>query len=130
MMRHHVVFRFRLPPVLMLRAPLGAWRRAPRAVTLDVGADAVVNVVGHDRLETFARKQVLSTTMAFLRAVDRNVPPMVLEATLSAPSCRERPEYYGISLGAAVSIARTDPHRAPVLVAGHQNFELVNLDAG
>jgi hypothetical protein len=113
---HHVTFRFRLPPALMLRAPVGAWLRAPRGVSVDVSADGAVIVTSVDHHETYARDQVVKTAARFLGSIDADVPMTSLPASLSAPTCRARPEIYAIALGAKVSIARTE--RAPHLHAG------------
>jgi len=113
---HHVTFRFRLPPTLMLRAPVGAWPRAPRGASVDVAADGAVVVTSVDRHETYARDQVIKVAARFLGLIDADVPMTALPASLSAPSCRARPEIYAIALGAKVSIARTD--RAPHLERG------------
>lgn len=123
---HHVTFRFRLPPALALRAPLGFWPRSPAGCTLDVGEHGNVLVTSVDHSETYARKQVFAVAGAFLRQTDPITQPTVINASLSAPSCRERGEVYAISLGAAVSIARTDPHQAPVLVFKRERLSLVD----
>ena len=123
---HPVTFRFRLPPVLMLRAPLGPWRRAPRGVDLDVGRGGDILVACRDGSELHARNQVLQTAAAFLRAADRNVPPMTFMATLE-PGNGERPIRYAISLGARVSIARTQEN--PLVVGQGADLELVNRPA-
>jgi hypothetical protein len=129
-MRHHVTFRFRLPPALAMRAPLGFWPRSPRGCTLDVGDHGNVLVSSVDHSEIFARKQVLQTAGAFLRTTDPVTQPETLLGELSAPSCRERLEVYSITLGAAVSIARSDPHRAPVLTFKRESqLSLLNLGA-
>ena len=105
-----MIFRFRLPPALLLGAPLGIWPRSTRATVLRVGEDGSITVTSVDHHESYGRDQVLKLAAAFLRAVDRNVPPTVLAATLEAPSTRDRglgyPARYSIALGAAVSITR------------------------
>ena len=103
---HHVVFRFRLPPVLMLRAEPGEWPRTARGVTLHVKPDGAIAVTSIDHSETFGRRQVLGTAARFLRAIEADAPMTTLAAELSAPSCRARPERYTIALGARVSITR------------------------
>jgi hypothetical protein len=112
---HHVVMRFRLPPALLLRAPVGLWERSPRGVIVAVASDGAVTVTGIDHSETFAEQQVLRTAAKFLRAIDARTCPVGFAATLSAPSCRRRPRGYAISFGAKVSIARSD--FAPTLAA-------------
>jgi len=124
--RHHVVFQFRLPPVLLLHAQPGLWPRAPRGASVDVGEDGAVVVTSYDHLETYARDQVLRVACAYLRACVRNAPPVTIRATLSAPSCRQRPVGYAISLGAKVSIAETNA-RPVVIGAGEA---MLNQAAG
>lgn len=130
---HHVTFRFALPPALAMRAPMGFWARSPRGCMVDVGAQGSVLVTSVDHSEVYARKRVLETACAFLRDVDPAVAPQRFEGTLSAPSCRTRGERYVVSIGAAVTIARTDPHRGPVVTLGPrppEQLDLINRIAG
>ena len=76
---HHVTFRFRLPPALALRAPLGFWPASPRGCTLDVGEQGNVLVTSVDRLESYARKQVFAVAGAFLRQTDPITQPAVMQ---------------------------------------------------
>jgi len=101
--RSYVNFRFRLPDALLLRAPVGEWPRAPRGARLEVGAGGAVTVTSYDSHESFAREQVLRLAASFLRAIDSDVPPTVLPATLGNG---EREQCYAIALGAKVSISR------------------------
>lgn len=112
---HHVVFQFRLPPVLLLHAQPGFWPRAPRGASVNVAGDGRITVTSVDRSEIYARAQVQRVAAAWLRESVRHQAPRAIAATLSAPSCREAPERYAIALDARVSIAKTA--EAP-LVAG------------
>jgi hypothetical protein len=102
-----VTLSFHLPPVLLLRAPIGSWPQAPRGVTLKVGTDGMVTSSCVNGSELHARGLVMTTAAAFLRAMDRNIPPTVIPAKMSAPSLGDRTVTYAIALGARVSIART-----------------------
>lgn len=128
--RHHVTFRFGLPGALALHAPVGYWMPAPRGVTVDVGEDGDVLVISLDHSETYARNQVLTTAAHFLRAIAGLGGPLTFIGELSAPSCRPRSETYSISVGASVSIARSDPHRAPVITLGPRQLDLLNRASG
>jgi hypothetical protein len=97
---HHVVFKFRLPPVLLLHAEPGIWPRSPRGCTVVMTEDGAVTVTSVDHSQTYAG--------AFLRASVRDAPATMLTAELDAPYCRERPVQFQISLGARVSIAQTE----------------------
>jgi hypothetical protein len=122
-----VTLSFRLPPVLMLRAPLGAWRRAPRGVTLDVGEDGTVTASCVNGSELYARTQVMTAAASFLRAMDSNIPPITIPAKMTAPSLGDRTVDYAISLGARVTIARTG--EAPA-VWGNPLLAVLNHDVG
>ena len=109
---HHVRFAFRLPAPLLLLAPRGLWQNTPRGCSLEVAGDGAVTVTSVDGHETYARDQVLRTATRFLRTLGlagrhKGLGPDVIKAELSAPSCRQRPETWVISLGATVSIACT-----------------------
>jgi hypothetical protein len=102
-----VRFAFRLPPVLLLRAPIGLWPRAPRGVTVRVESDGAVDVICTSGSELHARGMAIATAASFLHAVDHNVPPTTIPASLTVPSCGDREIRYAIRLGVRVSIART-----------------------
>jgi|SRR5579864_5554141 len=104
---HHVVFRFQLPPVLLLHVQSGLWPLAPRGSTVEVTAAGEVTVTSFDHSERYGRDQVLRLTVAFLRSSVREAPPLSVPGVLCAPSCRERPEQHVITLGAKVSISPT-----------------------
>ena len=107
-----VVFRFRLPTILLLRAEPGAWGRAPRDVRLDVAVDGRVEVSCRNGSESYARTRVLHTAAGFVRSIETNVPALSMGAELT-PANGERPIRYSIVLGARVSIARAG--EAPLL---------------
>jgi hypothetical protein len=109
--RKLVTFRFTLPGALLLRAPVGAWPRAPRGVRLTVEAGGAVTVVSFDRLESYARRQALDAASAFLRVMDRGQGALTFPAVLT-PANGESPIHYAVVVGAEVSIARTreKPH--------------------
>jgi hypothetical protein len=125
---HHVTFRFRLPPVLMLRAPLGFWPRCPRGVTLDVGEDGNVLVTSVDHHMSYAVDQVQKVAGRFLSSIGADVPMTTLQAFLSTPETRRRPitdpARYSIALGAEVSITRVLIEERPVLVAAEPRLRL------
>ena len=101
-----VLFTFKLPATLLLRAEPGLWGRAPRSVSLDVAHDGLVVVTCTDLSELHARGLVISTTGAFIRSIDRNAPVLKIPALMTVRSVR-RPIEYMIVIGARVSIART-----------------------
>jgi hypothetical protein len=117
---HHVTFRFRLPPVLLLRAPLGFWPRTPRGVRLDVGEEGNVLVTSFDHHMTYAVDQVLKCAARFLAAIGADVPMTTLHGFLSTPQTRRTaasdPARYSIALGAKVSITRVLIEEKAVLV--------------
>jgi len=117
---HHVSFRFRLPPVLLLRAPLGFWARCPRGVTLDVGEEGNVLVTSVDHHMSYAIETVLKTAGRFLGVIGADVPMTTLHGFLSTPETRRTvasdPARYSIALGAKVSITRVLIEEKPVLV--------------
>ena len=109
-----VQFVFRLPPTLLLCAPIGAWPQTPRGVTLTVTPDGTVEIACTDASELYGRSQVLTAAGDFLRAIEKDSPPLKIRAALTVPSWK-RPIGYMISVGAWVSIARTD--EAPAVFA-------------
>jgi hypothetical protein len=116
---HHVVLRFRLPPVLLLHAEPGLWPRSPRGGDLVLLADGAVTVTSQDHHESYGVDQVRRVALQWLRATVRNAPPTSIAATLSSPSLRRRRgpdghEVYAIVIGAKVSIARTDERPAAI----------------
>jgi hypothetical protein len=127
---HHVTFRFRLPPALLLRAPLGFWPRAPRGCTLDVGEEGNVLVTSLDRHMSYATDQVLKTAARFLAAIGADAPLQRLTGFLSTPATREagagHPARYSIALGAKVSITRVLIEEAPVMVEAEPPLRLVS----
>lgn len=130
---HHVTFRFRLPHALARHAPLGAWARSPRGCVVDVYETGHVVVTSADHLETFARKQALETAAAFLGAIAADLPAQSFQGELSAPSCRAAPQIYAVAVGAQVVLARTDPHRGPVIAIAREGpvqLDLINRIAG
>jgi hypothetical protein len=112
MSRFAVRFSFTLPPTLLLLVPQGSWGNVPRGCSLEVAESGEVTVTSIDGHESYARNQVMVTAKRFLRCLGvagrhKGLAPEVIEAVLSAPSCRERPETWAIALGATVSIAYT-----------------------
>ena len=96
-------FVFRLPPTLLLCAPIGAWPQTPRGVTLTVTPDGTVEIACTDASELYGRSQVLTAAGDFLRAIEKDSPPLKIRAALTVPSWK-RPIGYMISVGAWVSI--------------------------
>ena len=119
---HHVTFRFHLPPVLMLRAPIGLWPRSPRGVTLRVADDGDVLITSVDHHMTYAVDQVLKSAARFLGSIGADAPMTSLRGFLSTPATRRTiasdPARYSIALGAKVSITRVLIEEQPVLESG------------
>lgn len=116
-----VRFAFRLPPTLLLRAEPGLWADAPRDVTLQVAGDGAVEIRCTNGSERYARTRVLHTAAGFLRSIDQDVPPLSISAVLT-PANGERPIRHMITIGACVSIARTN--EAPAVFGGTQRAAL------
>jgi hypothetical protein len=112
---HHVIFSFRLPPVLLLHVEPGVWPRSPRGCAVVVAPDGLVTITSVDHLQSYACDQVLRLARQFLAASVKYPPLTSIDAELSAPYCRDRPVQFKISLGAKVSIAQTST--TPLLAA-------------
>jgi hypothetical protein len=101
-------------------------RPAPRDVTLQVAGDGAVEIRCTNGSERYARTRVLHTAAGFLRSIDQNVPALSIPATLT-PTNGERPIRHMITIGACVSIARTD--EALTVFSGPQRAALPRAHA-
>jgi hypothetical protein len=103
--RNRVRFSFALSGLLLERAPIGSWPRAPRGVRLEVRRDGAVEVTCINGSELHARDLVIATAGAFVRSID-HAPPTSIAAVLR---CGDRRILrYAITLGARVSIAQSN----------------------
>jgi|ERR1700683_2283069 len=100
-----VLFSFRLPPALLMRARLGDWQRAEPGVVVHVGPSGEVRISARNGSELYARRLATRAAATLLRELGTDRPTLIPDATMVRGN-GEREIRYAIAIGSQVVISR------------------------